>query len=266
MPVSTPVTLRPLGRKEFAQLDYAVMRHAFDCQNQLGRLCAENIYQNDLAARLEAVGIQAQREVRVTVTHREFTKSYWLDLVVADAAIYECKVHAMLVGEHEAQLLNYLFLCGANHGKLVNFRPAQVESKFINSALTPEQRREFHVETDRWQEREPSDVMFREAMLGLLRDWGGWLDLALYTEAICYFFGGADGTEGAVMLAREGVNLGRQRFHLLNPETAFKLSALTEGAEEYGKNLQSLLHLSPLRGIQWVNLARNRVQFTSLIK
>lgn len=266
MPISTPVILHPLGSKEFGQLDYGVMRHAFDCQNQLGRLCDEVIYQNDLVARLQAAGIPAQSELSVTVTHRGFIKSYWLDLVVANAAIYELKAHRMLVGEHDAQLLNYLFLCRANHGKLINFRPQQVESKFINSTLTPEQRRDFEVEMDRWHEQDPSDKMFRETMVGLLRDWGSWLDLALYTEAICHLLDGAERTLRPVVLAREGVILGNQPFHLLTSETAFRLTALTEGTEEYERNLVSLLRVTPLRGIQWINLARGRVEFISLVK
>lgn len=266
MPIDTPVTLHPLGRKEFGQLDYCVMRHTFECQNQLGRLCDEVIYQNDLTARLQGAGIPAEKEVKVTVTHREFTKTYWLDLVIANAAIYELKVHLMLVGEHDAQLLNYLFLCGSNHGKLINFRPQQVQSKFVNATLTPEQRRNFEVEMDRWQERDQRDRFFRETMLGLLRDWGSWLDLALYTEAICYFLGGAERTVQPVVLARAGVSLGNQRLHLLTPETAFRLTALKEGTEDYERNLLSLLEVSPLRGIQWMNLARHRVQFISLVK
>ena len=104
-------------------MDYRLMRCAFDVQNQLGRLCDEIIYQNDLAIRLQTVGLgPVHREVPVTVTHRDFSKTYRLDLVVSEAAIYELKAEARLVSEHEAQLLHYLLLCGSQHGKLVNFR------------------------------------------------------------------------------------------------------------------------------------------------
>jgi hypothetical protein len=51
MPISSPVSIRPIQQEEFAKLDYQVMRHAFESQNELGRLCDEVIYQNDLAAR-----------------------------------------------------------------------------------------------------------------------------------------------------------------------------------------------------------------------
>jgi len=112
MPITSPLASSPIRQEEFAQLDYLVMRHAFECQNQLGRLCDELIYQNDLAARLLATGLPVRTEVPITVTCRDFRKAYSLDLVVADAGIYELKTALTLIGEHEAQLLNYLFLRG----------------------------------------------------------------------------------------------------------------------------------------------------------
>jgi GxxExxY protein len=116
-----------MTQEEFASTDYRVMRSVFDCQNELGRLCDESIYQNDLAFRLETAGLGLiHKEVTVIVTHGSFCKKYYLDLVVGNGAIYELKVAARIIAEHEAQLMNYLFLLGASHGKLVNFRPVQV--------------------------------------------------------------------------------------------------------------------------------------------
>jgi GxxExxY protein len=266
MPIYSPVLSRRMDQKEFGQLDYCVMRHAFECQNQLGRLCDEVIYQNDLARRLQAAGILVEKEVKVVAEYRDFAKTYWLDMVVANAGIYELKTHLMLVGEHDSQLLNYLFLCGANHGKLINFRPAQVEAKFINTTLTQEIRKSFEVETELWMEDRERDVFLREVMLGLLQEWGGWLDLALYTEAICHFLGGEDRTVQPIALSRDGMFLGYQRLYLLTPDTAFRLTALTGEIEEYRQSLVSLLRASPLRAIQWVNMGRRRVQFVTLTK
>jgi hypothetical protein len=81
--MTSPLSSNPISQKDFARLDYAVMRHAFESQNQLGRLGEEMIYQNDLAARLQAAGLPARKEVPVVVTHRDFAKTYWLDLVVS---------------------------------------------------------------------------------------------------------------------------------------------------------------------------------------
>jgi GxxExxY protein len=266
MPITTGISLNPIKQEDFAKLDYQVMRHAFECQNELGRLCDEVIYQNDLAARLETAGLPTLKEVPVTVAHRDFTKIYWLDLVVAQAGIYELKTVTALVGAHEAQLLNYLFLCGSNHGKLINFRPVIVESRFLNTTLSQAERRQFSVEAEDWQEPNRTDVDFREGLVGLLQDWGGWLDLDLYTEALVHFAGGADRVAQMLPLTKGQSGLGKQRFHLLNPETAFRVTAMTDGAADYEHHLRSLLRISPLRAIQWVNLARNRIQLVSLVK
>src|SRR5437867_1534121 len=147
MPIASPVPLQVIEQAQFAKLDYQVMRHAFDSQNELGRLCDEIIYRNDLAARLEAAGLGPVRmEVPVTAAHRDFAKTYSLDLIVADAAIYELKTEIRLAADHDAQLLNYLFLQGTHHGKLINFRPTQIESRFVNTSLTAEARRELVVD------------------------------------------------------------------------------------------------------------------------
>jgi hypothetical protein len=65
------------------------MRHAFACQNGLGRLCDEAIYKNDLAARPTTASLGLVRVgPPVTVSHKSFARQYFADLIVADAAIY----------------------------------------------------------------------------------------------------------------------------------------------------------------------------------
>ena len=267
MPIVSPICLRPIGQEEFARIDYQVMRHAFDSQNELGRLCDEIIYQNDLAARLEAAGSgPVRREVPVTVSHRDFAKTYRLDLVVEDAAIYELKTEVRLAADHDAQLLNYLFLHGAHHGKLVNFRPAQVESKFVNTSLTAEARRKFTVETQRWRETDQASHTLRTTVLELLEDWGAFLELPLYLEALTHFLGGEPKVARMVELRRNGVLLGYQRFNLISEDTAFRLTALTGNAEPYERQLLALLCHSPLRTLQWINVGGHRIQFVTLTK
>jgi hypothetical protein len=70
----------------------------------------------------------------------------------------------------------------------------------------------------------------------------------------------------ALPLIRGNDGLGMQRFHLLDPETAFRVTGMTEGAADYDRHLRSMLRYSPLRSIQWVNLARHRVRLVSLVK
>ena len=267
MPISSPISIRPINQEEFARIDYQVMRRAFDSQNELGRLCDEVIYQNDLVARLESAGFgPVRKEVPSTVTHGSFAKTYWLDLVVADAAIYELKTSAALIAEHDAQVLNYLFLHGAQHGKLVNFRPGKVESKFVNTTHTAHTRREIDIDARRWRESDDASQLIRERMTDLLKDWGGFLELPLYTEALTHFLGGEETVLRMILLSRDGVPLGSHRVHMLASDVAFRLTALPDGAESYEPHLLALLRHSPLRAIQWINMSHHRIEFVTLTK
>lgn len=266
MPINCSVSVRSISQDEFSLLDYQVMRHAFDSQNALGRLCDETIYQNDVAARLESAGCLVRAKPRVTVTDRDFVKNYSPDLIVADAAIYELKTNASLVVEHDAQLLNYLFLHGAQHGKLINFRPAQVESRFVNTTLTPQARREFAVDTKRWQENDDPSRLLRSCLIDLMEDWGGFLELSLYLEAVTHFLGGEEKVVHMVPLVRDNIRLGCQRIRLLTPDTGLHFTALSEGLDRFEPHLRSLIAYSPLRAVQWVNFGRHLLQFITVPK
>src|SRR5580698_11155974 len=136
MPIHCPITIGPLSADEFEQVDYRVMGLAYASQNELGRLCDECAYEADLKARLLADGFRSvQTQVPVTITHRDFSKTYRLDLV-ADDALYELKAGTALVGEHETQLLHYIFLLGLRRGKLLNLRPSKVQGKIVATSLS----------------------------------------------------------------------------------------------------------------------------------
>jgi GxxExxY protein len=267
MPITSAIPSRPISQEEFAELDYQVMRHAFDCHNQLGRLCDEVIYQNDLASRLEAAGLgRVQIEVPITVCHGDFAKGYSLDLVVADAAIYELKTALSFAPDHKAQLLNYLFLRGAQHGKLVNFRPTQVQTRFVNTTITPEQRHQFRLIADRWRDYTLPSTRLREHFVGLLQDWGAFLELPLYIEALIHFSGGEQQVLKMVPFKRDGKAIGNQRLHMVDPETAFRITSIADGTEHYEQHLRSLLNHSPLRTLQWINMSHHDIHLTTLIK
>jgi len=262
MPISCPFPVRPIGQEEFTRLDYQVMRLAYDSQNALGRLGDEGIYQNDLAARITASGLaQVRQEVPITVSHRDFVKVYRLDLVINDSSVYELKAESNLVPEHDSQLLNYLFLRESQHGKLVNFRPAKVQSRFVNNNITAEARRDLEVEFSRWRE---DDAGLQPILLELLEDWGGFLELPLYLAAMTHFFGGEEKVVRMLPLSRDGFSLGNQRFHLLSDQVAFRLTAMSGETDDYESQLKSLLRHSPLSAIQWINMARHKIQFVTI--
>ena len=211
MSIHCPVRIANLSAEEFEQLDYRVMGHAYASQNELGRLCGECVYEADLKARLLADRFRCvQTQVPVSVTHRDFSKKYFLDLI-ADDAVYELKADTALVGEHEAQLFNYLFLLGIQRGKLLNFRPLKVQGKIIATSLTHQERRRFSAVTEHWHDLTPACAVLRGTMLALLQDWGAFLDFALYQEALIHFLGGrATSNDRSAFSAKVWIWVGRE--------------------------------------------------------
>jgi GxxExxY protein len=266
MPIICPVPSRHISQKEFAKLDFQVMRLAFESQNELGRLCDETIYRNDLLARIAAAGLgPVHQEVPVTVTHNGFEKLYRLDLLVGESTVYELKTDSTLVREHEAQLLNYLFLRGAQHGKLVNFRPAKVQSRFVNTQISEDARRRFHLRMERWGPDRPSQAL-SEVMISLLKDWGMFLELGVYQDAPIHFLGGEEKVSATIPVCRNGIPLGNQRIHLLDSETGFRLTAMAADAEDYERQISLLLQHTQLRAVHWINLAHHTVDFVTLTR
>lgn len=266
MPIHCPVTLPHLDREAFDRLDYRVMGHAFASQNELGRLCEESAYEADLQARLLADGFHSvQTQVPITVSHRNFAKRYAMDLE-ADGALYELKADAGLTGEHEAQLFNYMFLTGVPCGKLINFRPVKVQGKLLATPLTPESRRKFTTDFKKWNDVTPACGVLRQTLLGLLEDWGMFLDLALYQEALIFFLGGPGAIERQVRLSRKQVSLGSQKMFVHAPGVAFRLTALVDERNDIEPHLRRLLTLTELKAIQWINLNHNQIVLTTITR
>jgi GxxExxY protein len=260
MPVYCDHTIARLTTDEFRELDYRVMRLAFDSHNELGRLADERIYQADLTARLKLIEMQVHREVELRVVHKNFCKSFYLDLVIASSAIYELKVASSLRDAHVGQLLNYLMLLDLAHGKVINFGASKVESRFVNTPLASEFRRNFRVEAGEYNGQD----QFLELVLDLLRDWGTSLSLTLYKEAIVSLLGGIETVEILLPFHRDGILLGNQRYQLAGPEIGFTLTAMTKETTTYRRHLSRLIKHSPLRAIHWVNIAYDSVFFSTI--
>jgi GxxExxY protein len=264
MPIHCPVTIACLDADAFEKLDYRVMGHAYASQNELGRFCDECAYQVDLKARLLAEGFRSVlTEIPVTVTHRDFSKQYFLDLI-ADDALYELKTAAELSTEHEAQLFNYLFLLGIQRGKLLNFRPGKVQGRIVATSLTLEERRRFTVAAERWKDLTSACATLRQSLCDLLRDWGAFLEVSLYQEALIHFLGGTSNVEHRVSLSRGGIDLGTQRMLVHAPGVAFRLTAVTEDQQYVESHLRRLLALTSLKAIQWINLNHTQIELRTI--
>jgi GxxExxY protein len=267
MPIHCAVKFRSISEAEFKRLDYLVISHAFACQNELGHHCEEAIYQADLALRLRKLKCGAiLTEVPIKVSWGDFIKNYYLDLVVAGGAIYELKAQAALAGENKAQLLNYLLLLGQAHGKLINLKPASVEWEFVSTTLTQTDRRQMTFRDRDWHTLTSGCHRLWQILQDLIADWGGFLEISLYEEALISLLGGEAQVRQRIPISRDGNLLGTQAFLLHSPGVAFRITAMTKHRAHYGNSLKRLLAMTPLEGVQWINLNHHAVELTTLLR
>jgi GxxExxY protein len=265
MPIEVATPIRILDQEEFHALNRRVMAIVFDIHNEFGRLLDEVLFKREIAARCEAAGIvPAQREVRVRVTHGDFCKDYFLDLLLCHGLLFEAKTAETITPAHRAQGLNYLLLIGLQHGTLVNLRPERVQHEFISTQLTPEKRRGFTVVDRGWCGEEDRSAQLKEKVVALLADWGAFLEIALYREAVTHFLGGPEAVIQAIPVCSGQRLLGHQRVHLLNPQTGFALTALTGNRSKLEEHQRRFLRHTSLGALQWVNLNHHQIEFSTL--
>lgn len=261
MPVTSAVRFASLDRETFRRLDYQVMACAFECQKALGRSCEESLYRNDLAARLSEAGLGAVHwELPVRVEHRGFLKEYRLDLVAADAAIYEVKAARGLTVENEGQLLNYLLMTGVANGKLLNFCGAALESRFVNNAIPDQDRYRFRISQSDWS----GPDTLKKALLNVIEDVGLFLETALYNQILMHVLGGAEHCTQRREMWVNGRLVGTQSFQMCADDEAFKITTLTARLQGQEVSLRKLVQMGRLKAFHWVNLNHHFVEFRTL--
>ncbi len=265
MPIHCQIPIRDLSQKEFDAIDRSVMGHAFASQNELGRLCDELIYENDVALRLKEAGHDVETQVRVTVSHKSFEKVYRLDLV-CDHAVYDGKTVSAFTGEHDAQVLNYAMLLDIRHIKLLNFRNPKVQGRLRYNAITTEKRHQVEFNTSQWRAQTESCDELCLLTKDLVRDWGGFLSAQLYQEALVHFCGGREQCETRIPMSRGEHKLGTHRVAQHAPDAFFVVTGLTKDTHHYHQHLERLLRLTTMQVIQWININHHKVEFVTIEK
>ena len=264
MPIECKFPVKPMSQDEFHAIDKMVMRHAFNIQNELGRLCDEKIYQNELTYRCQQDGLNILTEAMICVTHKTFKKLYYLDMLAENGGIYELKTTTALHQKNATQLINYLLLSDLNHGKLINLRPSSVEHRFVSTQLTTDIRLNFSLDHTHWDEKDEMSELLKKTIDELLTDWGAFLDINLYKEALLYFLGKQ--ALQPIEIRMHGRLIGQQNICLLQPDTALHISSIKRGFPTYMKHIMRLFHHTHLQKIQWINFNQETVQLISLKK
>jgi GxxExxY protein len=265
MPIEVQTGIRVFDQEEYHALNRKVLGVVFEVQNDFGRFLDEELAKGEIATRCAQIGLApVEREVRIRVTHGRFVKTYLMDLLLCSGLMLEAKARDAIAPAHRAQSLNYLLLAGMQHGTLVNLRSNRVEHEFVSTRLTPELRRRITVSDAEWRFVGPESAALKLRLLELLHDWGAFLEVTLYREALTFLLGGPTAVDQPVEVFSGERRLGTQTLHLLTPDTAFALSAVTEAPADYGRHLARFLAHTHLRHLQWINLNHDLIEFRTL--
>ena len=249
-----------LDQVSFGRIAYDVMNCVFEIHNEFGRFFDEKIYKRELGRRYPGTLLEVPIEVRFD----SFRKLYYIDALVDGGAAFEFKAVESLTDRHRSQLLHYLMLADLAHGKLVNMRTEQVQHEFVNTLSRLGSRTRFEVTDHGWQEI--GDKLMCEWFIAFLRDIGTGLDLGLYEEALTHLLGEEEKVLREVEVVSGGTILGPQKFHLVTPSVAFKVTTLPTDPAQFETHTRRLLEHTKLDAIQWINVARDEVSFRTIRK
>ncbi len=264
MPISISQPINVLSEQEFHDLDYQIMKLAFETHNGLGRFYNEKIYQNKLTELCHKNGITVDSEVQIELTHGSFKKSLFIDLLIESSSVYELKASRAIGAPHRVQALGYLFLTGTQHGKIINFRPPSIEHEFVSTTLTQSARRSLSIIDINWNHDSEPASRLKTMTIELLKDWGAFLDTDLYTEALCNLY--CDGVEiiQPIEIQSGTSTLGTQNIPLLSPTETFCMSSVRNGISTYQTHLQRFLRHTDLKHLHWINMNSHNIEFKTL--
>lgn len=259
MPIQVKGELHRFDEASFRALAYDAMRCVFEIHNELGRFFEEKIYQREFARRFP----HAEIEVPIKVTFEDFSKMYFLDVLLNNGAVFEFKTVEVLAERHRAQLMHYLLLGEIPRGKLINMRTEQVQHEFVNAPLRLADRTRFEVVAEDWQEC--GDIHLQEWFVLFLRHIGAGLEISLYEEALTHRLGGEERALQEVAVLSDAAQLGQQKFRLAAPDAAIKVTAMSH-PENFEIHARRLLHHTTLKAVQWINVTRKEVMFRTIRK
>jgi len=107
----------------YEQESYKILGACFEVYNTMGCGFLEAVYQECLEIELELqqIPFKSKAELSLSYKERELKQKYVPDLICYDKIIVELKAVSKIIGEHQAQLINYLNASGKNLGLLINF-------------------------------------------------------------------------------------------------------------------------------------------------
>lgn len=113
----------------YEELTKAIIGRSFDVMNELGAGFLESVYHKSLYVALQQDGYDVQSELSLPVSFRGYNVgNFKADLVVEKKVIVEMKAVDKIIGEHKAQVINYLSASGLLIGLIINFGQHKIQT------------------------------------------------------------------------------------------------------------------------------------------
>ena len=122
-----------------------------------------------------------------------------------------------------------------------------------------------HLSDSNWHGNNESDRL-KASLLGLLADWGAFLDLNLYREALLHLLDGPESGLIPIPIQIEDKTMGIQKMCLLSPEQAWHISAVRTNQRAHENQIRRLFQHTSLTFIHWINLNHREITLKSFKK
>lgn len=250
-------------KTRFHELDYRIMKHAFEIHNRMGNFHDEEVYKNELFHLIQQDGITVQKEVPLSIEFRSFKKTYFMDLLIESNHVYELKALLNLTNQCRSQTINYQLIAEKPYGKLINFGGQSVEHEFVTSILTKNERQTFEVNQTNWDEARDVNQQFYALANDLIGDWGTRLDPGLYSDALLELM--PDAKKDRIEIISDNRPVGSKLVQLLKPGIAFKLTT-SKKPKPLEVQFQKFINHTRLKALFWINLNQDQISFHTLRK
>ena len=126
----------------YEEITSVIIGKSYEVMNELGAGFLESVYHKSLYLALLQEGFREQYEHPLPVLFRGYNVgNFKVDLVIEEKIVVEVKAVDKIIGEHKAQVINYLSASELLVGLIINFGKQKVQTsglehpKLVNNTL-----------------------------------------------------------------------------------------------------------------------------------
>jgi len=133
-----------------------------------------------------------------------------------------------------------------------------VQYRFVSTTISPEDRFAFSLDSAGLNKEFHYII---DIVNSILKEWGCFLNVHLYEEALVHFLGGHEKLRKRVNIMHEGRLVGTHPMCQVDEMNGIHVSSVVKGIDQYRKHLERMLFHTDLKHMVWINFSRNKVQF-----